>query len=221
MPILAPHLPLEVPVPIAMGAPGAGYPFKWSIVPWIEGERATRDNIDLHQAALDLAAFVRALHTIEATDGPGAGRHTGFRGKSIRPGADLVRESAKRVEGYDTTAAIAAWDEAVAADEWSGPPRWFHGDLTWNLIARDGRLVGVIDSGYGTGDPACDLAAGWVLFTGEDRATFFDAVGLDDASRLRGRGWAIGPAMTGLWYYRYVPHLLANGQLVVRNALAD
>ncbi len=98
---------------------------------------------------------------------------------------------------------------------------WFHGDLSWNLIARDRRLVGVIDSGYGTGDPACDLAAGWMLFTGQDRAAFFAAVGLDEASRLRARGWAVGPALTGLWYYRDVPHLLANAQTAIATALSD
>ncbi len=91
LPVLAPHLPLEVPIPIAMGQPGAGYPFSWSIVPWIEGDRAMADNVELRQAAIDLSGFIRALHTVDAADGPGAGRHTGFRGKSLRPGANQVR----------------------------------------------------------------------------------------------------------------------------------
>src|SRR6185503_16086147 len=34
---LAPHLPVEVPVPRAVGEPGHGYPFHWYVSPWLEG----------------------------------------------------------------------------------------------------------------------------------------------------------------------------------------
>src|SRR5262249_17989747 len=34
LPRLAPHLPLAVPVPLAKGVPGEGYPWHWSITPW-------------------------------------------------------------------------------------------------------------------------------------------------------------------------------------------
>jgi aminoglycoside phosphotransferase (APT) family kinase protein len=40
LPLLAPHLPLEIPVPLARGAPGKGYPWGWTICRWIEGEDA-------------------------------------------------------------------------------------------------------------------------------------------------------------------------------------
>ena len=46
LPFLAPQLPLVLPVPLAMGRPGQGYPWDWSVVPWIEGERATPENIE-------------------------------------------------------------------------------------------------------------------------------------------------------------------------------
>jgi aminoglycoside phosphotransferase (APT) family kinase protein len=98
---------------------------------------------------------------------------------------------------------------------------WFHGDLAGNLIARDGRLVGAIDSGYGVGDPACDLMPGWTLFRGEARRRFFDEVGLDDATIARSRGWAIAPALIGLSYYRDVPHLFENARSAIEGALAD
>jgi len=36
--VLAPRLPLAVPVPVRVGEPGLGYPWRWAIVRWIEGE---------------------------------------------------------------------------------------------------------------------------------------------------------------------------------------
>ncbi|HUQ40418.1 MAG TPA: aminoglycoside phosphotransferase family protein [Acidimicrobiales bacterium] len=220
VPFLAPQVPLELPTPVAMGEPGEGYPWQWSIVRWIEGERATADNLDLPRAAVDLAAFVRALHACDATDGPRAGRSTGGRGLSLRVWYDALDEWIAKLDGhYDATDAVAAWKEAQAAPDWDGPPVWFHGDLAWNLIARDGRLVGAIDSGYGVGDPACDLMPGWTIFHGEARAVFFAETGLDEATITRSRGWAIAPAIIGLSYYRDVPHLYANALLSIEGAL--
>ena len=41
--VLAPTLPLLAPAPFRIGAPDQGYPWSWSIVPWIEGETADLD----------------------------------------------------------------------------------------------------------------------------------------------------------------------------------
>src|SRR5918992_4387146 len=41
LPRLAPHLPLPIPAPLAMGQPSGAYPFPWSIYRWIDGEPAT------------------------------------------------------------------------------------------------------------------------------------------------------------------------------------
>src|SRR5215207_5993170 len=38
LPLLAPRLPLAIPVPVAKGAPGEGYPYPWSFYRWIDGE---------------------------------------------------------------------------------------------------------------------------------------------------------------------------------------
>ena len=48
LPILAPSLPVAVPVPLATGRPGGGYPFCWSVRPWLDGRTA------LEQPPLDL-----------------------------------------------------------------------------------------------------------------------------------------------------------------------
>ena len=56
LPRLAPLLPLAIPVPIAMGMPGEGYPWHWSVYRWLEGETATMERIaDPRQAATELA----------------------------------------------------------------------------------------------------------------------------------------------------------------------
>ena len=51
LPVLAPLLPLRLPVPVASGAPGAGYPFEWCVSPWIEGPTATRATTALPEPA--------------------------------------------------------------------------------------------------------------------------------------------------------------------------
>lgn len=42
LPRLAPSLPLRIPEPLAMGEPGCGYPWRWSIYRWLDGESANR-----------------------------------------------------------------------------------------------------------------------------------------------------------------------------------
>lgn len=80
---------------------------------------------------------------------------------------------------------------------------WLHGDLLpGNLLVVDGRLSAVIDwGGLGVGDPACDLQPAWNVFTGESRAVYRAELEVDDASWLRGRGWALLQAVIALPYY--------------------
>src|SRR5271169_5040717 len=40
LPELAPVLPLRVPVPVRVGVPGRGFPWRWSIVPHLAGTPA-------------------------------------------------------------------------------------------------------------------------------------------------------------------------------------
>jgi aminoglycoside phosphotransferase (APT) family kinase protein len=222
IPFIAPQLPLELPAQLGLGQPTDDYPWHWSIVRWIEGERLNDDNIEPLTAAVELAEFVRALHRIDPTGGPPAGKTTWGRGASLRPGADIVRDAIERARDlYDTAPLRAAWEEAVAAEEWDRDPVWFHGDLAGNLIVRDGHLVGVIDSAYGVGDPACDATPGWSLFTGSVRQRYFDELGLDAATITRAKGWILGPASYGLTYYANVPFLFEKTIQGIERALGD
>ena len=81
LPTLAPHLPLPIPEPVAMGRPDVTFPWPWSIYRWIDGEPARDDRIcDRNTLAADLARFLTALQAIDASDGPPAGAHSFFRG---------------------------------------------------------------------------------------------------------------------------------------------
>jgi aminoglycoside phosphotransferase (APT) family kinase protein len=81
LPKLAPHLPLAIPVQVAMGRPAKGYPFEWSISTWLPGENANGTIDDLDLAAVDLAAFVSALRRIDASAAPP--RPVGARGAPL------------------------------------------------------------------------------------------------------------------------------------------
>ena len=48
------------------------------------------------------------------------------------------------------------------------------------------------------GNPSCDLAIAWTLFDGESREAFRAALGPDDATWARGRGWALWKALITL-----------------------
>jgi aminoglycoside phosphotransferase (APT) family kinase protein len=70
LPWLAPHLPLRVPEPVAVGRPASGYPFPWAIYQWIDGQPYADELIgDERQAAMDLAQFVAELHRIDPIAG--------------------------------------------------------------------------------------------------------------------------------------------------------
>jgi aminoglycoside phosphotransferase (APT) family kinase protein len=99
---------------------------------------------------------------------------------------------------------LRSWQESLDAPPWDGPEVWLHGDLMpGNLLVVNGRLSAVIDFGcLNVGDPACDLQPAWNLFHGASRLGFRAELAVDDASWLRGRGWALFQAVMALPYYR-------------------
>lgn len=216
LPRLAPHLPLAIPVPLAQGAPGQGYPWPWSVYRWLPGENAASEHLaDPRQAATELARFIAALRRIDPSGGPGPGAHNSFRGAPLARRDASVREAIASLHGrLDAGAATAAWEAALQAPAWHGPPVWIHGDLlAGNLLTDAGRLSAVIDFGcLGVGDPACDLMAAWTLFTGASRDAFRAALAVDDATWARGRGWALS------WALIFIPYYMETNPAGVRDA---
>lgn len=226
LPRLAPSLPLAVPLPLAQGNPGEGYPWSWSVYRWLEGETATLNRLtDPVQAAVDLAHFITALHQIDPTGGPSPGAHNSFRGVPLITRDVATRTAIASLEGtLDTAAAISVWESALEASAWSGPPVWVHGDLqAGNLLAVQGRLRAVIDFGcLGVGDPACDVMAAWLYLPAETRAIFRTALSVDDATWVRGRGWALSVGLIALPYYQTTNPVLAGiARRAIAEALAD
>ncbi|GAA3781866.1 aminoglycoside phosphotransferase family protein [Micromonospora maritima] len=203
LPILARHLPLPVPEPVATGEPAAGYPYPWSVRRWLPGDtlEAAHD-LDRAAVARDLAAFLVALRRIPTAGGPAAGRHSAFRGCHPSVYGDDVEQALERLgDRVDGDACREVWARALTS-AWPDAPVWFHGDVAaGNLLVAGGRLAAVIDFGAcGVGDPACDLVPAWTWCVGVERAVFRDAVGLDADAWRRARGWALWKALVSVAY---------------------
>jgi aminoglycoside phosphotransferase (APT) family kinase protein len=185
-----------------MGRPAEGYPFDWSVYEWLPGENANGTIDDLDRAAVDLAAFVAALRRLDTTGAHERGR--GARGAPLAELDEPVRRSIAELGGrIDGAAALCSWQESLEAHPWHGGGAWVHGDLLpGNLLVVAGRLSAVIDFGcLNVGDPACDLQPAWHVFAGQSRERFRAELHADDASWLRGRGWALCQAVVALPYY--------------------
>jgi aminoglycoside phosphotransferase (APT) family kinase protein len=205
LPRLAPHLPFDIPIPVAVGTPAEGYPWTWSVYRWLQGENATASRIaDLGQAATDLARFLGALQQIDARGGPRAGEDNFFRGAPLETLEAAVRASISALRHeLDVDTVTAVWEAALRAPAWVRPPVWVHGDLdARNLLVREGRLSAVVDFGcLGVGDPACDVAVAWKVLSRETRADFRSALSVDDATWARARGWVLYQALGVPAYY--------------------
>ena len=223
---LAPALSLPIPVVEGAGMPSAAFPRPWSVRRWIPGETAEPARIrDLERFAEDLAGFLIELRSADATGGPAAGEQSFHRGADPAVYDEQAREGIAAVRDEFVPVALSAiWDRALAS-RWRHPPVWFHGDVaSGNLLVDErGDLSAVIDFGTsGVGDPACDTVVGWTLFRGSARDRFRDALGLDDDTWDRGRGWALWKAViTIMWHRESRPELADEARTVIRELLAD
>jgi aminoglycoside phosphotransferase (APT) family kinase protein len=192
LPRFAAALPVPVPEPLAEGVPADGYPCHWSVCTWIDGDTGIAAPWDPLPAAGTLAGLVAALRGLDPAGGPPSRDRLAHRDDEMRARVTRLGERA-----------IEVWEEALAAPAWDGPPVWCHGDLdSRNWLVRDRRIVGVIDwESFGVGDPAADVMAAWKLHSAEAAQVFRDALGIDDATWARARGWAVSQAASALNYY--------------------
>ncbi len=198
LPVLADALPLPIPRPLGQGSPGCGFGRPWSVYEWIAGETAGIAPIgDLTAFAADLAGFLNALYLVDTADGPPPGSQSCYRGGPLTTYDGEARQAIRDLAGLiDTDLAARVWAAALAAD-WHGPPVWVHGDVSpENLLVTDGRLSAVIDFGCcAVGDPACDTVIAWTFLSGASRAEYVARLNVDQATWVRGRGWALWKAM--------------------------
>ncbi|MFJ1756172.1 phosphotransferase [Kitasatospora sp. NPDC088134] len=192
LPVLAPRLPLPIPVPVREGVPSERFPKTWTVMTWVEGTPLEHGAITRGEHAADaLADFLAALHAEAPADAPDAADRGGHPGRYTEGFEHFLRgaELGPAVEAD----VRAVWADAVAAPAWAGPRLWVHGDLhPANVVVADGTLAGVVDFGdLFAGDPAWDLAAAWLLLPEGGAARFFERYGrADGAAVRRARGLA-------------------------------
>jgi len=243
LPLLAPRLPLAIPVPVRTGSPATGnpatgnpatgnpatgspresYPWSWSIVPFLPGQiAAVTPPADPGQAAASLGSFLNALHTPASPDAP----VNQFRGIPLAERQDNFRQNVAVLAGRIEVGTVTAlWETALAAAPWPGSKLWLHGDLhPANILVHEGQLQAVIDFGDITsGDPATDLAIAWMLFPDpRHRERFWAAYQkADDHTRARAKGWALAFSLVYQAHSADNPMMAGIGRRTYRTVLAD
>jgi aminoglycoside phosphotransferase (APT) family kinase protein len=238
LPQIGPLLPVSVPEVVAIGEPDLGYPERWSVVYWLEGDVPTVVDPVSDSApsrlvlARDLATLVNALRDIDVPHSALADAELRwYRGAPLRTRDISTRrgvEACRTISDLDLDleAALRVWEEAMALPEieQASTPRWYHGDLlAENLLVRDGHLTAVLDfGGLSVGDPTVDLVVAWEVLDAASREVFRRVVGADEESWLRGRAWALSLAlMTFPYYWRTMPDRCASRLAVARSVLTD
>ncbi len=237
LPVLGPVLPVDVPEVVAVFEPGCDYPEHWSVVRWIDGEHPevvtpeTPADPRRGDLAAGLAGVVKALGAAEV---PGEAASDPdlrcYRGEPLATMDVVTRQNIERCRAlgdfaFDLDAAGRLWDEAMSLPGAKDrpAPRWYHGDLAAeNLLVRDGGLAAVLDfGGLSVGDPAVDLAVAWEVLDPPAREIFRRNLGVDDATWLRGRAWALSIALMIWYYWTTMPQRRSSRIAVGRNVLAD
>jgi aminoglycoside phosphotransferase (APT) family kinase protein len=237
LPVLGPSLPAGVPEVVAVFEPDCDYPERWSVVRWIDGEHPevvtpeTPADPRRGDLAADLAGVVDALRLAEV---PGEAVNDPdlhwYRGEPLATMDTVTRQNIDRCRAlgdfaFDLDAAERLWDEAMSLPGTTDrpAPRWYHGDLAAeNLLVRDEGLAAVLDfGGLSIGDPAVDLAVAWEVLDAPAREIFRRKLGVDDATWLRGRAWALSITLMIWYYWTTMPERRSSRLAIGRNVLAD
>ncbi len=184
LPVLAPLLPLPVPVPGWIGRPSTahGYPWTFFGASYLEGHEVAEVEADdrrLADLARPLARFLHALHGPEplAAVGhrlvPDPNRRSDM---SLRVPRTRERLSELASAGlWQAPASVSGLLDAAATLPASQEACVVHGDLHLRHLLLDAgtRIAGVIDWGdVGLADPSVDLVLFWSLLPPASRATF-------------------------------------------------
>ncbi|MFE6507807.1 aminoglycoside phosphotransferase family protein [Nocardioides sp. NPDC057767] len=226
LPEFAAALTVPVPEVTAVGEPGFGYPERWSVVRWLDGEKPGPGAGDV--TAADLAGVVTGLRRTEVPpEAVGDPELRWYRGSPITGFDADVRSRLKECRDLaeldlDLDAVETVWDEVMALPPAETGSHWVHGDLlAENLLSRDGRLTAVLDFGaLSVGDPTVDLICAWELLDAAGREEFRRLLDLDEATWLRSRGWALFIAlMTFPYYWQTMPVRCADRLVMARAAV--
>jgi aminoglycoside phosphotransferase (APT) family kinase protein len=192
LPLLADHLLIPVPTPYRLGKPALGYPWRWSVLPWLAGMPADQDEPHANQAKR-FALFLRSLHVPAPFNAP----LNAVRGVPLNQRAASVEERMQRLETKTNLIASTiknTWDIALNTPV-DVEAKWLHGDLhARNILVENSVITGIIDWGDMTsGDIATDLASIWMLFSNQNarRQAIAEYGNVSNATLQRAKGWAI------------------------------
>ena len=192
LPLLAPRLPVGIPVTVFVGEPTSEFPFPFVGARYLPGQELGADEqTAVADLGVELGRFLRMLHGIDPADVAGGDLPLDPLGRG---------EMAKRVP-----LTLSRLDDLASAGIWSAPggirelvrstielPRArsrtiLHGDLHFRqILVKRGRLSGVVDwIDICQGDPAIDLAVYWALIGPADRQRFRVAYGPIGTAELR------------------------------------
>lgn len=206
LPRIGHHWAFPAPVPVRLGEPGCGYPWRWSVVPWLSGERAF-DAPLTDAGARDLGTALAQVHRPVPDDAP----LNPYRSGTLHDVAEVFDTRLRALEEagevtLEHADALRAIFEA-AADTPEPPRTWSHLDLHGaNVLTRDGRLAGLLDWGdAGAADPATDLGQACTLVGTVHADALLQAygtaegpmrVGAGSSGRLRVAARAVAYAVT-------------------------
>lgn len=192
LPLLADHLPIPVPNPCRIGKPALGYPWRWSVLPWLAGTPADQEEPSANQAKC-FASFLRSLHIPAPFNAP----LNPVRGVPLHQRAASVEERMQRLEtktNLITQTIKNTWNLALNTPI-DVEAKWLHGDLhARNVLVEKGAIAGIIDWGDMTaGDIATDLASIWMLFSNRKvrQEVVAEYANVSEATLQRAKGWAV------------------------------
>jgi aminoglycoside phosphotransferase (APT) family kinase protein len=209
VPLLAPLLPLPVPAARFVGEPTDEFPWPFFGSPLLPGVELTELDLDAEQrlaVALELASFLRALHTVELdvelpTDSN--------RRADMATRVPKAREQLAEVERHGIwrrpASVEALLDEAEQLPA-STASAVVHGDLhVRQLLVEHGRLTGVLDwVDLCRTDPAIDLSMAWSYLDADGRRSFLHTYGpVTDEQLLRARVVALSLGAALALYGRF------------------
>lgn len=168
LPIVGAHWRFGAPIPIRIGSPGEGYPWRWSIVPWIPGVAALAEPLSAAGARDVGRALAQVHHPV-----PDYAPRNPFRSHPLGHRAERFDERIHALVGATgprLDADSARNDFAHGAAQPPGALTWCHLDLHGNnVLTGGGRLAGIIDWGDSAlGDPATDLGQAWYMLGSEN-----------------------------------------------------
>lgn len=192
LPLLANRLPIRVPNPYRFGFPGQGYPCKWSVIPWLTGVTADRQELERNQVE-PFVNFLKSLHLPAPLNAP----RNPVRGVPLFQRKAAVEVSMKRLQrktNLITPEIEKMWERALNSPIDVGAT-WLHGDLhPRNILVENGQISGIIDWGDLTsGDLATDLASIWMLFSDRNfrQTAIAKYENISYHTLQRATGWAI------------------------------